>query len=76
MEGLRNQRCWSLIKVLKPLIPLAVIAVVGFSPATKAEEEVPHADRRTTVEEAFVYGFPMVMNYAVFHDYFIDKSSP
>ena len=27
-------------------------------------------------EEAFIYGFPMVMNYAVFHDYFIDKSSP
>src|ERR1700688_376803 len=27
-------------------------------------------------EEAFIYGFPMVMNYAVFHQYFIDKSDP
>lgn len=26
-------------------------------------------------EEAFIYGFPMVMNYAVFYDYFIDESS-
>src|ERR1700677_1435240 len=26
--------------------------------------------------EAFVYGFPMVMNYAVFYKYFIDKSDP
>jgi hypothetical protein len=27
-------------------------------------------------EEAFIYGFPMVMNYAVFYKYFIDKSDP
>jgi hypothetical protein len=27
-------------------------------------------------EEAFIYGFPMVMNYAVFYQYFIDKSDP
>src|SRR5271167_4910479 len=27
-------------------------------------------------EEAFIYGFPMVMNYAVFYQYFVDKSSP
>jgi hypothetical protein len=27
-------------------------------------------------EEAFIYGFPMVMNYAVFYEYFIDKSAP
>ncbi|MFO1072605.1 MAG: DUF1254 domain-containing protein [Geminicoccaceae bacterium] len=24
---------------------------------------------------AFIYGFPMVMNYAVLHEYFIDKTS-
>ncbi len=27
-------------------------------------------------EEAFVYGFPMVMNYAVFFEYFVDRNSP
>jgi len=27
-------------------------------------------------EQAFIYGFPMVMNYAVFNQYFIDKSDP
>jgi len=27
-------------------------------------------------EEAFIYGFPMVMNYAVFYQYFVDKTSP
>src|SRR5437762_12996749 len=27
-------------------------------------------------KEAFIYGFPMVMNYAVMYQYFIDKASP
>jgi hypothetical protein len=27
-------------------------------------------------EEAFIYGFPMVMNDAVFYEYFVDKASP
>jgi hypothetical protein len=35
-----------------------------------------HKGEAKIAEEAFIYGFPMVMNYAVFHDYFIDKSSP
>jgi hypothetical protein len=26
-------------------------------------------------EEAFIYGFPLVMNYGVFYEYFIDKSA-
>jgi hypothetical protein len=33
-------------------------------------------ETRQIAEEAFIYGFPMVMNYAVFYDYFIDQSSP
>jgi hypothetical protein len=28
-----------------------------------------------TAEEAFIYGFPMVMNYGVLHEYFIDKAA-
>src|SRR5271163_2954512 len=27
-------------------------------------------------EEAFIYGLPLVMNYAVFYQYFVDKTSP
>src|SRR5258707_15500039 len=29
-----------------------------------------------TEEAAFIYGFPMVMNYSVFYEYFIDKTGP
>src|ERR1700737_4716535 len=35
-----------------------------------------HKGEAKIAEQAFIYGFPMVMNYAVFYDYFIDKSSP
>jgi hypothetical protein len=31
---------------------------------------------KAIAEEGFVYGLPLVMNYAVMHDFFIDASSP
>jgi hypothetical protein len=30
-------------------------------------------ETKQIAEEAFIYGFPMVMNYAVFYKYFVDK---
>ncbi|HXR25589.1 MAG TPA: DUF1254 domain-containing protein, partial [Candidatus Binataceae bacterium] len=38
--------------------------------------QVDNAETKQIAEEAFIYGFPMVMNYAVFYQYFVDKSSP
>ncbi|MEQ8790822.1 MAG: DUF1254 domain-containing protein [Pirellulaceae bacterium] len=34
-----------------------------------------NADMQAIAEEAFVYGFPMVMNYAAINEYFINKDS-
>jgi hypothetical protein len=39
------------------------------------QEAIPK-ETQQIAEEAFVYGFPTVMNYGVFYDYFIDKASP
>ena len=39
--------------------------------ATPGVEEI-----KTIAEEGFIYGLPLVMNYAVMHDFFIDASSP
>ncbi|MDP3937601.1 MAG: DUF1254 domain-containing protein [Deltaproteobacteria bacterium] len=39
-----------------------------------AEEKLSAAETSQIAEEAFVYGFPMVMNYAVFYEYFVDKA--
>jgi hypothetical protein len=41
-----------------------------------AQESPSKSETAQIAEEAFIYGFPLVMNYAVFYDYFIDKSSP
>lgn len=38
-----------------------------------AQDQSP--DDTAIAEEAFVYGFPMVMNYAVMYEYFIDTTS-
>ena len=41
-----------------------------------AQDNLAPAEASKIAEEAFVYGFPMVMNYAIFYEYFIDKTSP
>ena len=60
------------------LVVIAFILIVLTT--TPGIARVAHAQvdkgKARIAEEAFIYGFPMVMNYAVFHDYFIDKSSP
>ena len=58
----------------------AMALVVIVLTTTPGIAQVAHAQvdkgKAKIAEEAFIYGFPMVMNYAVFYDYFIDKSSP
>ena len=41
-----------------------------------ARAQAGTGDASQIFEEAFIYGFPMVMNYGVFYQYFVDKSSP
>jgi hypothetical protein len=50
-------------------------ATVAAKPALSQENLAPGEATRIA-EEAFVYGFPMVMNYAVFYEYFVDKAGP
>jgi hypothetical protein len=53
------------------LIPFSLLLLVTGLPA----ESPPVPDDRAVAEEAFLYGFPMVMNYGVYYESFIDKSS-
>jgi hypothetical protein len=58
---------------LVSLVPAGVAASMttrGAAAATMPTEMAAIA------EEAFIYGFPMVMNYGVGFEYFIDKASP
>ena len=62
-------------KILSLFAIAVVIAMSGRTPSF-AQDQLGQPAVKQTAEEAFVYGFPMVMNYAVFYQYFIDKSDP
>jgi hypothetical protein len=55
-----------------------ILTSLGFAVAlttTHAADLTP-AETKAIAEEAFIYGLPIVMNYAVMHEYAVDKSGP
>ena len=49
----------------------------AISQAAKTDTNKPGiAETRAIAEEGFIYGLPIVMNYAVMYEYAVDKSSP
>ena len=50
------------------------LAVLGVMPST-AHAKLGKGEARRIAEEAFIYGFPMVMNYGTLYSYAIDKTS-
>jgi hypothetical protein len=48
---------------------------VALAPSMAQEKFAP-GETAKIAEEAFVYGLPLVMNYGVFYEYFVDKSGP
>ena len=64
------------IAIMSATILAALTATVGSVTAADDPNLIPApGETRQIAEEAFVYGFPMVMNYAVFYEYFVDKAS-
>lgn len=53
----------------------AAVAAAGIPAEGRAAGLTP-AQMEAVAEEAFIYGFPMVMNYGVWFEYFIDRTSP
>jgi hypothetical protein len=53
---------------------LSAQAVLAQSNPAPVEASKVSEEAYKTAEAAFIYGFPMVMNYAIFYDYFIDKT--
>jgi hypothetical protein len=49
----------------------------AISQAAKTDRDRPSiAESKAIAEEGFIYGLPIVMNYAVMYEYSVDKSSP
>ena len=63
----------------KMTVRLAVIAFIATMPGAApcaAQEKLAKGEARQIAEEAYISGFPLIMNYATMYEYAIDKSSP
>lgn len=54
----------------------ALLAIVfGIMPVPSFAQGSDVASTKAIAEEAYIYGFPLVMNYKVFHDSFLDPKA-
>jgi hypothetical protein len=60
---------------MRTSLVMALAVIVWGATPSFAQDNPGKSETAQIAEEAFIYGFPMVMNYAVFYDYFIDKSA-
>ena len=59
-----------------PTRSAAVFSVVLMSATVSPAVDLTPAETKAIAEDAFIYGLPIVMNYAVMYEYVLDKSSP
>src|SRR6202451_1667719 len=75
-----------LLQALPAISALAVIVHIGaiagpviaqgaVSKAEKADGELRPLEAKAIAEEGFIYGLPIVMNYAVMYEYAVDRDS-
>ena len=64
-----------MIKLSHLKLAVIVTAAALFAPAAHAQEVTPD-DARAIAREAFTYGYPLVDNYIISYDYFVDETSP
>jgi hypothetical protein len=58
-------------------LTLMPLTIVGFTALPfMAQERLAKGETKEIAEEAFIYSFPMVMNYGTMYEYAIDKTSP
>ncbi len=60
---------------MKPRTILAAALVAMLASTAARAADVTPAETKALVEEAFIYGLPIVMNYAVMYEYAVDRSS-
>src|SRR6476646_5491915 len=58
----------------KTILTAALISVLALTTARAAD--MTPAETKTIAEEGFIYGLPIVMNYAVMYAYAVDKGNP
>ena len=54
---------------------IAMLSLLA-APQSSAQEKPSLAEVQQIAEEAFIYGLPLVMNYTVFNEYFVNEAGP
>ncbi len=60
---------------IKFLVVLA-IGIFALSACNKKAPKLTPAEAKQIAKEAYIYGFPLVLNYKTMYDYAVDKKSP
>jgi hypothetical protein len=60
---------------MKTTTVLAALLVASLVPTSTRAADVTPAETKAIAEEGFIYGLPIVMNYAVMYEYCVDKNS-
>jgi hypothetical protein len=63
-------------RIARGSIELAIIFVLMAGCGALPEPSITPEEAKTLAKEAYIYGFPMVMNYKTLYNYTIDKSNP
>src|SRR5258706_15952140 len=76
-----NIACWACLKWAAVAATAALVAGNAMAQADKKDAAkgvaAPSAaETRAIAEEGFIFGLPIVMNYAVMHEYAVDKGGP
>ena len=67
-----------LLRPMKTILPVTIATMaIGVLSAdcASARDKLQKGDVKAIAEEAFVYGYPMVMNYGVYYESFVDTAS-
>ncbi len=62
------------MKIPRVLLIALTVALLGAAPCL-AQGKLAKGETQKIAEEAFIYAFPMVMNYGILYEFFVDRSS-
>jgi len=61
---------------MKKIYLIALASLMIMSPGFASEKKLTAKEATQIAKEAYIYGFPMVLNYKTMYDYAVDKKSP
>src|SRR6187399_1335695 len=64
-----------IVATLVSALALTSVGAADLTPADSSAVALTKEETKAIAEEGFIYGLPIVMNYAVMYEYAVDKSS-